>query len=260
MSEPNGMGVPYPILEYDAVREAFIEPSRIIQPVADMPEHTVFCFFQDVIRRVCENAPVIVTLGSEMGPNPVYVIETQGKRIAVTHPGIGGPFAAAFLDEMIAYGSRRFMACGGAGGLDKAVLVGHVVIPVSAIRDEGTSYHYLPPSREVTMHPQALQAIEQTLLKHEIRHIKGKTWTTDAIYRETPQRIARRRAEGCVTVEMEAATFFAVAEFRGVPFGHLLYGGDDLSGETWDNRDWIHGQASTREKLFWLAVEAVTRL
>jgi uridine phosphorylase len=89
--------------------------------------------------------------------------------------------------------------------------------------------------------------------------VLGKTWTTDAIYRETPARIARRRAEGCITVEMEAAAFFAVAQFRGVTFGQILYGGDDVSGDLWDDRDWDR-QTSTREKLFWLAAEACLRL
>jgi purine-nucleoside phosphorylase len=90
-------------------------------------------------------------------------------------------------------------------------------------------------------------------------YLVGKTWTTDAIYRETPTKIAQRRAEGCITVEMEAAAFFAVAQFRGVRFGQLLYGGDDVSGAAWDNREW-HQRADTREKLFWLAAEAVLRL
>jgi len=64
-----------------------------------------------------------------------------------------------------------------------------------------------------------------------------------------------RRAEGCLTVEMEASAFFAVAQFRVVTFGQLLYGGDDLGGEAWDHRDWV-SHSSVREKLFWLAVEA----
>ncbi|HEX2618895.1 MAG TPA: phosphorylase, partial [Phototrophicaceae bacterium] len=85
------------------------------------------------------------------------------------------------------------------------------------------------------------------------------TWTTDAIYRETPAKIAQRKAEGCITVEMEASAFFAIAQFREVIFGQMLYGGDDVSGETWDHRGW-HQDASSREKLFWLAVEAVLRL
>ncbi len=87
----------------------------------------------------------------------------------------------------------------------------------------------------------------------------GKTWTTDAFFRETPAKIARRRAEGCLAVEMEAAAFFAVAQFRGVIFAQLLYGGDDVSGEVRDHRRFGE-RLTVREKLFWLAVEACLRL
>jgi len=68
-----------------------------------------------------------------------------------------------------------------------------------------------------------------------------------------------RRQEGCLTVEMEAAAFFAVAAFRGVTFGQILYGGDDVSGDTWDSRQW-NEHTSVREKLFWLAAEACLEL
>jgi uridine phosphorylase len=87
----------------------------------------------------------------------------------------------------------------------------------------------------------------------------GKSWTTDGFYRETPARMARRRAEGCLAVEMESAAFFAVAQMRGVTFGQILYGGDDLTGEQWDDREWDR-QTSTREKLLWLAAEACLAL
>jgi uridine phosphorylase len=121
------------------------------------------------------------------------------------------------------------------------------------------AYHYLPPSREVDANQNAVQAIVSTLQKHNVPHDLGKTWTTDAIYRETPEKVKKRRDEGAITVEMEAAAFFAVAQFRGVQFGQMLYGGDDLGGAEWDGRDWFN-QHSTREKLFWLAVEAVLAL
>ena len=68
-----------------------------------------------------------------------------------------------------------------------------------------------------------------------------------------------RRDEGCLTVEMEAAAFFAVAQFRGVTLGQMLYAGDDVSGAEWDERDW-RNQYGVRESLFWLAVEAVMHL
>ncbi len=68
-----------------------------------------------------------------------------------------------------------------------------------------------------------------------------------------------RKAEGCLTVEMEAAAFFAVAQFRGVTLGQILYGGDDVSGEEWDTRGWTKNN-TIREKMFWLAAEACLRL
>ena len=83
----------------------------------------------------------------------------------------------------------------------------------------------------------------------------GKTWTTDAFYRETPDQIARREPRAAC-VEMEAAAFCAVAQFRDVPFGQLLYGGDDVSGVTWDGRGW-NRRWSVREKLTQLAAEDV---
>ena len=94
-----------------------------------------------------------------MGPNPVYTLELDGQRLAVVHPGVGAPLAGGFLDELIALGCRRFIACGGAGGLNRDLVVGHVIVPTAAVRDEGTSYHYLPPSREVEPAPAAVAAL-----------------------------------------------------------------------------------------------------
>jgi len=250
----------YPILEFDPAPEAIIEPGRVIEAI-DIPLNCVLCFFQEVITDVCGDgkAKFVANLGSEMGTHPIYEIEFEGKRVAVMHPGVGAPLAGAFLDEVIALGCRKFIACGGSGVLNREIAVGHVVVPTSAVRDEGISYHYLPPSREVSAHPDGVTAIESTLKKHQVPYVTGKTWTTDAIYRETRSKMERRKAEGCITVEMEASAFFAVAQFRGVTFAQILYGGDDISGDEWDHRDW-HRQLSSREKLFWLAVEACASL
>jgi uridine phosphorylase len=107
--------------------------------------------------------------------------------------------------------------------------------------------------------PAAVDAIVDVLDTHHVPHVKGTTWTTDALYRETRGKMARRVEEGCLTVEMEAAAFFAVARFRGVTFGQLLYAGDDLSGDAWDQRGW-DAHAEGRELLFRVAAEAVLRL
>ncbi len=247
---------PYPILEHDDAREAFIEPSRVVQPM-DIAERCVLCFFQDVLEGLREDEALspVYTLGSEMGANPVYELIVEGRRVAVTHPGVGAPLAAGFLEELIALGCRKFIVCGGAGSLDAALTVGHLIVPDAAVRDEGTSYHYLPPSREVVADPRGVSAVEQALVARRLPFVRGKTWTTDAFYRETPRRIAARKAEGCLTVEMEAAALFAVAAFRGVALGQLLYGGDDLSGLEWDHREW-QGQRGTRRLVFDVAVAA----
>jgi uridine phosphorylase len=167
--------------------------------------------------------------------------------------------AAAWLDELITLGGRAFIAAGGAGALVPDLAMGHVIVPTAAIRDEGTSYHYLRASREVAPTADALEAIVRTLDAHGVPHVAGKTWTTDGIYRETREKVRRRVAEGCLTVEMEAAAFFAVAQFRGVSFGQMLYAGDDLSGEAWDGRGWPRHDTG-RDLLLRLAAEAVLRL
>lgn len=246
----------YPILEFDSTPEAMLEPRRIIKPI-DIPEHAVVCFFQDVITQLSQRhtTHVIKHLKSEIGTHPVYELEVEGRRLAVFHPGVGAPLGAGLLEEVIALGCKKFIACGGAGVLDSALAVGHVIVPVAAIRDEGTSYHYLPPGREVNASPQGVATIETVLKAHQVDYLFSKTWTTDALYRETPAKVQLRRAEGCLTVEMEAAAFFAVAQFRGVQFAQLLYGGDDLGSSEWDDRNWVE-QASVRERLFWLAAEA----
>lgn len=248
----------YPILEYDDSTSAIIEPSRVVKPIPDMPQQVVYCFFQEAIRSLCDNgkAEIIGHLGSEIGHNPIYRYEHRGEPVAIIHPGVGAPLSGTFLEETIIKGGRKFVACGGAGVLDSTIAAGHVVVPHSAIRDEGTSYHYLPPSREVHAHPDAVAAIINTLEKHQIPYNSGKTWTTDAPYRETPNKVRQRRNEGALTVEMEAAAFFAIAQFRSVIFGQMLYGGDDLSGENWDNRGWQR-LFTAREKLLLLAIEAV---
>ncbi|MEO8273042.1 MAG: nucleoside phosphorylase [Chloroflexota bacterium] len=227
----------------------------------DLPRHVVLCFFRDAIPSFVEEigGREIGRLGSELGSFPVFEAELDGRRFAIAQAGVGAALAAGWLEELIALGGRAFIAAGGAGVLVPDLAMGHVIVPTSAIRDEGTSYHYLRASREVGPTPDALEAIVRTLEDRGVPHVTGKTWTTDGIYRETREKVRRRVAEGCLTVEMEAAAFFAVAQFRGVSFGQMLYAGDDLSGEAWDSRGWPHHDTG-RDLLLRLAAEAVLRI
>lgn len=246
----------YPILEFDETREAFIEPSRQIKR-RDVPEHCVICFFKEVLDDVVanHNAQMIIENRWEDGPHPLYEVSFQGRRLAFFHPGIGAPLSAGLLEEVIAFGCRKFIVCGGSGVLRKDLAVGHLVLIDSAVRDEGVSYHYLPAAREIKANTCAVEVLEKVVRERRLPYLKGKTWTIDAPYRETPSKIVARREEGCITVEMEAAGLMAVAEFRQVVLGVILYGGDDLSGDVWDNRGW-QSRKEVRSSLFWLAADA----
>jgi uridine phosphorylase len=249
-----------PLLEYDASRLAIIEPSRVIDSI-DIAEHCVLCFFQEVIAELVREgarARHLHTGQSEVGDYPVYELDYGRRRLAVMHPGVGAPAAVARFERAIALGCRKFIVCGGAGVLDGSIKVGDIVVPSSAIRDEGASYHYLRPAREVAPTSRALSAIEAVLSENHHEYVRGKTWTTDAVYRETRQRVNRRKREGCVVVDMEAAAFFAVARFRHVECAQILYGGDSLAGRRWDPRGW--NRHAMRERLFHLAAQACLRL
>ena len=250
----------FPILEFDEQANAVIEPKNVIQKIS-MPQNIVICFFMDVIEKLKTEGKLklVTSLKSEMGQHPIYEMQSGEKSIALFHPGIGAPLCAGMLEEVIALGGEKFIAVGGAGVLDKSISVGHVLVPVSAVRDEGTSYHYLKPSREVQVNPEAVETIRKVLERNKYNYLMVKTWTTDAFYRETTNKVNLRKAEGCLTVEMECSAFIAVAQFRNVVFGQILYGGDDVSCEMWYSRCW-KDRTDVREAIFSMAVEACLEL
>jgi uridine phosphorylase len=245
-----------PLAEFDPDVAAVVEPGEAVR--GEVPAAVVICFFPDAIERLVADAGgrPIARLGSEMGWHPVYEVQAEGQSVGIALGGVGAPLAAGWLEELIAFGGRRFIGAGGAGSLVPGLALGHVIVPTAAVRDEGTSFHYAPPSRTIAPTDDALAAVLATLRRRSIPFQLGTTWTTDAFYRETRGKVAARVAEGCITAEMEAAALFAVARFRGVALAQMLYAGDDLSGDAWDSRGW-QAHATGRDLLLRLAVEAV---
>lgn len=270
MSEtpPFPAGPPFselPLGEFDPDPRAMIEPS--VHLGADWTERPkvpavgVACFFGDAVKRIARerDAAVVTHLVGEHGRHAIYEIEHRGTPLAFYQAGLGAPLASALLEEVIDYGCTTVVACGGCGALDASLALGHVVVVSEAVRDEGTSYHYLPASRTVAADPEAVETLQAVLSDAEVPHVTGPTWTTDAVFRETRAKVARRREEGCLVVEMEASALLAVASFRGARFGQLLYAGDTLAGDEWDHRDWM-GAHDVREQVFWLAADAAVAL
>lgn len=226
----------YPILEFDDNRTAKIDPPAFADQSFET-DRLIITFFPEVLERLREEGRIVPvqTIGGE---NPIPIYRFSDADILITLGQVGCPACAGNLDLFYAIGTRRVMFCGGGGVLDKAIEVGQLFVVDGAIRDEGFSYHYIAPSRYIHANPETTQRITQYLDAHSISYIRGLTWTTDAIFRETNDRIARRKEEGARIVEMEQAGCIAVSQFRGFSYGAILYGGDDVSSDEWNNRGW----------------------
>ncbi|HEY2224124.1 nucleoside phosphorylase [Actinomycetospora sp.] len=240
------MTEPFPLAEDDLDEPGIIAPGAM-RTRGSAPPEVVLCFFPEVMAALAEHAPEAAVLHSENGRSPVLALtRPDGSTVGVVHPGVGAPMAAATLEEVVALGGRRFTAVGGAGVLVPDLVLGHAVVVGSAVRDEGTSFHYMAAGRTVDADPAGVEALVATLHAADVAHTVGRTWTTDAVYRETRTRTDRRRAEGCLTVEMEAAALIAVARFRGVAYSQVLFAGDSLAGEQWDHRRWTTAREARR--------------
>jgi uridine phosphorylase len=248
----------HPLFEFEPSPEAVINPS-IHRPMLGFPSRAVMCWFGNVVRDRTIDVEPVHNVPFEHGDHAICIIAHKGYDVALVSPGVGAPAAVTSLEVVISLGATQIIGCGGAGIVRPGFDVGHVIVPIGAVRDEGTSYHYAPADVAVTPHPRALAAIDDVLSEVGVPHDRGLTWTTDAFFRETPAKVARRREQGCITVEMEAAAMFAAAAFRGVVYGQLLYAGDDVSAAEWDHRHW-EAQTSARDRLLDLALDAVIRL
>ncbi len=249
----------YPVCEYDTSRNPIIKPTDFLEKT--LPSKCVITFFREELNQLVaeQKLPVIGYLHSEVLDIPIYAYHAFSERLCITMPFATAPGAAGTIEELHAMGCEKFIICGGAGSIQNDSKVGEIIVPVAAVRDEGTSYHYLEPSREVECHKAAVNYVISGLEKLGIPYTTGKTWTTDAMYRETPEMIALRRSEGCITVEMETAAFFAVSKYYDIPLAQLLYAGDDVSGEKWDTRHWNH-QKNVRSNMIRIAMKLMEEL
>lgn len=226
----------YPILEFDNNKDAKLNPLSFVDKPFEI-DKLIITFFPEVMDKLVEEGKITLerTIGGE---NPVLIYRFVDDDILITLGFVGCPSCAGNLDLFNAMGITKVMFCGGGGVLDKNIEVGQILVVDGAIRDEGFSYHYIAPSRYIYTNPETTQKITQYLEANSISYIRGLTWTTDAMFRETSDRIARRKEEGAKIVEMEQAGCIAVSQFRGFEYGALIYGGDDVSQDEWSNRSW----------------------
>ncbi len=162
----------------------------------------------------------------------------RGENICLCQAPVGSASAAQLLDWLIGYGVKEIISAGSCGALENFP-ENTFLIPQKALRDEGTSYHYMMPSRYVDINKSALRAIEKTLKEHGLKYTEVISWSTDGFYRETKEKVLYRKEEGCSVVEMECSALAACAQMRGVIWGEILFTADSLADiEKYDARNW----------------------
>lgn len=249
----------YPILEFDDDRNGIINPDIFGKHVGMLStDKLIISFFKDAINTLIEEQKIEVHKVIK-GENDVILYKFVDDDVLLMHGTIGCAATAGYLDELTGIGVRKVMFCGGGGVLDKNIGVGELLVVEGAIRDEGFSYHYIEPSRIIYAQDDVNDIICTYLDENNLPYIKGITWTTDAFYRETKALIAYRKEEGAKIVEMEQAGCLAVAQFRSLRYGAILYGGDDVSGSVWDNRDW-HNRKGIRYSLIEICKDLVKKI
>lgn len=231
------------LLEYDSAPSAVIERDHEKLQVV-FPEIAVFAFTGDTVDEYAKenHAEILAYFESITKRYPIYKLNHNGMELCLVAAPCGAAPAVQIMDWLTGYGVKKILSTGSCGIL-KDYPKGTFLVPKKAVRDEGTSFHYLPPSRYVDLNQKMVDKILQYFSRHNIAHETCLAWTTDGFFRETADKVNARKKEGCGTVDMECSALAACAEFRGVEFGQFFFSADSLHDlDNYDERDW--GQSS----------------
>ena len=249
--------------QYDPEINAVINPSDVYKKIEGMPSVAICCYSYKTFIKLAKffNGEVITELTSANGTSPIYKINYKDKEFALFMNRVGAPLSVGTLEDAYQMGIEKIIVFGSCGVLDKSIKTFSIILPNSAIRDEGTSYHYLPASEEIATNSKYLDTFKKLLEELEIKYIVGKTWTIDAFYRETEKKVALRKEQGCICVEMEASANEALAQFRNKDIIQFFYAADNLDAEKWQPRSLVgNSSLDAKIKVGILALELATRI
>lgn len=249
--------------EFDSSQVAMFNPITAHQPVPGMPKVAVSCFSFVTFQRLLEglDAQPIAQMKTASQVYPIYKAVYKGVEVALYLSGVGAPVCVGSLEELFVMGVETVVLFGTCGVLNREIGDCSIILPTSALRDEGTSYHYAPPGDEIAVNTRYGQLFMDMLEELHIGYASGKCWTTDAMYRETREKVARRKEQGCICVDMECSACGAVAQFRGRDVLQFFYAADNLDAEEWDARSLSnHALLEEKDCIALLALEAAVRI
>ena len=220
---------------FDNQSEAIINPR--INEDAPKVDACIITFSNVIEEFVLKNynCKQIASFKFATGTTPIYRIDYKGKTFAFYKTYVGAPACVGSVEDTLSeIKTDKYIVFGGAGCLNKEIAHGKVMVPTEAYRDEGTSYHYAPASDYITV--KNADTVARFMTENGLPYVKGKTWTTDAFYRETTNNFLKRKADGCISVEMECAALQAMCDFRGLNLYTFFTSGDLLDAPEWDER------------------------
>lgn len=215
--------------------------------------------YEDVIEKFsCLEVGYISTANIESN---VYIFKYKDIELTFFMAGVSGPVISAGIEELHAQGVEKFIIFGNCGVLDSKIEDCSIIIPTKGFIEEGTSSHYVLDRDIIDMNPKYINEFLEVLNKYNFDYTKGYTWTTDAIYRETPDKIAYYKSKGAVCVEMEGTVIAAVCKRLNIDYFTFYYAGDNLDGVEWDERS-LHGLVNIDKKkeVMTLALELALKL
>ena len=233
------------LCEFDKNKNATFDPDVVTNVIPDFPKVAVACFSKKLFNELLNsfNNEEIARIENENEDTIVYKLNYKGTPLAFFMARVGAPALIADMEQIIVMGAEKFVIFGCCGVLDSRINDLGIIIPTAAMRDEGTSYHYMEASDEIKVNTnkEHLKLFKKILKEHNYTYTEGKTWTTDALFRETRDKVLRRKEAGCVCVDMECSSIFALMKFRGKECFQFFYAADNLDAQEWDSRSLVGG-------------------
>lgn len=251
------------LCDFDKCKDSTFNPSDVEDKIENFPKIGISCFSKKLIDRIVEvySPEQISLISNGNGKTPVYKMNYSGIDIAFFMSRVGAPACTVSYEEVLAMGLEKLIVFGTCGVLNKEIEDLAIIIPSHAFRDEGTSYHYIEASDEIEVNTKYKDLFKEILDEHSYSYVEGKTWTTDAPYRETREKVLKRKEQGCLCVEMECSAMAAVAKFRNKDLFTFFYAADNLDSGKWDKRSLgCSTNLDEKEKIVVLALEFASKI
>ena len=249
--------------EFDECKNSTFDPYEVENVIPNFPKIGITCFSHKLMEKYVETfkGEKISEISSANGRIPIYKINYKGIDIALFMSRVGAPACTVSYEEVMAMGLEKLIMFGTCGVLDKNINDLAIIIPTSAIRDEGTSYHYMKGTSELEVNKKYRKEFKEILNNNKVSYIEGKVWTIDAPYRETRNKVLKRKEQGCICVDMECSAMFAVSEFRKKDLFQFFYAADNLDSVKWEQRSLGNNdRLSEKEKIIYLALDLAIKM